>query len=233
MNTVIDTSARKGIFRDRRVPLEDFPGLFAMEGHTGAFGLLFCAVWFILLYFNFGFMWNSQLIILSLLIGFGFLGLLWGSFTLSGSVAEKIRHARSIGTTGNNDRLEIQVRRYITLLSGAYVVVCCFLIFLTGGATSPFTPFFIMIFTLTIAKNKIRWAGVVVLLYFLLAILLACGAARLWSWPITARNMQTIRESGFQTSMHILFICASLVVPTLSVYFLERKEEEVRLAGKI
>lgn len=212
------------LFRDRLIPLEEFPSLFTMEAHTGFTGVVFATVWLLSSYAKVPGMWGPPLALCALAVCFSFFGLAWLSTTFSNSARERIIDTRNDAVS--REKLEARVRKQIALLSGLYVVVCCFLIFLTGGATSPFSAFYIMIFTLTIGKNTVPYPGFAVLGYYLIGITIACAANYLWPWPITPTDMQKIHESGFHELMHFGFIAASLAVPTFSAYFVKRKEEQ-------
>ena len=217
-----------------RVPLADFPGLFAMQGHTGACGAVFTFLWFGLASIFFPNLWTNggpELIVSAVFVGSVFFGLLWVCFSLPIRLGEQIKEL-DLNTIEGKDlykKLERRVRIWMALFSGNYVIACCVLIWMTGGATSPFVPFYIMIFTLTIAKNRVMspGIGIWVLTYFLVLIVVSCLVAKLLPTVIDKVDMDSINRSGFQIAMHILFICFSLIVPTLSTYFVERREMKV------
>jgi len=142
------------------ISLEDFPSLLAMQGHQGACGLLFSFLWFLLATaFAPSDIWTAGGTPLKFLAGailLFYFGLSWASFFsvsyFSNRVAEvKVPHADAAARS-KQDR---NVRVWMSLLCGAYALVCSVLIWLTGGAISPFTPFYVMIFTLTITKIRV------------------------------------------------------------------------------
>lgn len=204
--------------------LEDFPALMWMEGHTGAAGIIFFAAWVGPVAVLFQNAMNVAAIIASCAILSAFFVLLYGSFSLSGRYEKRIRRATNDAAT--RAVLQRAARRWILILSMAYVFVCSVLIWFTGGVTSPFIPFYIMIFVLTIARISVARHGAYVLAYFLAAILIACALSRFWWMPIEPANMAKIGAGDFQNGMYAFFVCASLVVPTLSAYVFNRRDSE-------
>jgi MFS family permease len=214
----------------RGVPLEDFPGLFAMQAHTGLFGVLFTTFWFLIVSFFLPTFWNNggvPLAILASTIVLAFLFLSFTSSLLSNYLADRL--IRWDLNSPDKSRMDVRVRVWMTLLSASYVFVICCLIWLTGGATSPFISFYVMTFTLTISRSSLPYPGLFVLLYFLAAILFACFAYEIWQSPITAADITTIQQSRFQYFVLVFFIGAALIVPTLSAYFIEKNAQSRKI----
>lgn len=216
------------LFKKRKIKLTEFPYLFQMEGHTGGFGAFFVLAWCVLIYLT------TPNILLPQLFGFGaffifaFVLLLWASFVIGDSFAVKIRELDAIPIEADKlarkDKLEEQVRYRITILSGFYVVVCCLLIWVTGGLLSPFIPFYIMVFTLTIEKCDVPNPGLYIFFGFAILILLTFAAFWFQIPPISTNRMADIFESAAQKGMYVFFVIASLAVPTISKYWVNEAE---------
>ena len=222
-----------GVLSENNLPLEDFPSLFSMEGHTGSFGLALTIGWIGAARYYFPQIWSGwYLTVVMALVCVAFGILAWLSFILSGHFTTKI-FSQNVAANPNNDsrsKLERRVRRWMTFLSTAYVAVSCGLIWATGGAASPFITFYVMIFALTIPSIKVPVPGLVVLAYYLTAIMFACAAPAIWLPPIASVDMKLIQDSRFELVTFLVFICASLVAPTLSTYWTQRDQAK-RLAS--
>ena len=79
-------------------------------------------------------------------------------------------------------------------------------------------PFYVMMFTLTLSRNKISYPGPgwVILIGFLIAIAIASFGSYVISSPLK----EAIAE------LRAGFIAMSLIVPTISGWLLERRERE-------
>jgi hypothetical protein len=211
------------LFKQRNIDLREFPNLFQMEGHTGGFGFLFAVAWFVLIFFTTPNLSQGHLFGFGFFFMFAFGGLMWLSFWMGDRFADRIRDADGIRSeaqrVARKDQLDDQVRFRITILSGSYVVICCLLIWLTGGLLSPFIPFYIIVFTLTLEKCEVPNPGLYICLGFGFLILLTFAAFWYRAPPISA-NMTDIIESNAQKGMYVFFVIASLAVPTISKYLL-------------
>jgi hypothetical protein len=212
----------------RPLPLDEFPSLFAMEGHTGSVGALVTLLWFVLAWrYVPGFAadgvdtaaWATGIIVV-------FIALAMLSSFLYGHFSRRIADlgARSAGDAALEKRLARRVRFWIAFLSGSYVLVCCFLIWLTSGVRSPFIPFYVMIFTLTIGKSRMPFPGLWFFGYFTLAILAACYAAENWSSPIDRKYWDQYQSNPLSIFVATLFLFFSLGVPTLSAQLVNQGE---------
>lgn len=208
------------LLQGRDVKLDEFPSLLELEGHTGGFAAAFTLAWTLYAALTIGPVGSIYrlispfVVIAALFASFWFLS--WLSFSLSG------RYTRQIGTSsakpGLQTALEYNVRAWVLSLSMAYVILCAALIWLTGGATSPFVPFYVMVFTLTIPKIQNPKRGFYALIFFLMAILVACVMPWMGATLISQPDMARIESSKYQYMMYLLFVCASLGVPTYSAY---------------
>jgi hypothetical protein len=205
----------------RSVPLEHFPSLFQMEGHTGFFGVIFASCWFALTAINLPPTLKSYWI-LTVSICLALLLLSNLSFYLGHRLALGMAKLTGISDSGIAssvmEELEIRARIWISFLSANYVIVFCVLIWLTGGIESPFVPFYVLIFVLTISNLRITHRTVWITLYYLCGILIAFIAREIWPWPISQTEFAYIRQSSFHVGIQVFFICASLLVPTVSQY---------------
>lgn len=223
-------SAKSLLFSYRRIPLREFPGLFAMEGHTGGCGIAFTAIWYFCVWIFDRSVLNTELVSCGIVIAVLFFALMWLALPFANGAQLSLERINQEDDPDAKNALqraaELRVRRRIAFLSASYAIVCSALIFVTGGATSPFAAFYIMIFTLTITKNKTPHPGFAIMGYFILCIWIACAARGKVAWPLTDADMETIYKAPFHAWLHALFIGASMVVPTVSKYLVERKEEE-------
>ena len=215
--------------RGRNIPLEDFPSLLAMQGHTGFFGGLLTASWFIAVYQKYyAQLWSnggSRLVVFSVGIVAAFFGLQSLCLWLTGHYYQRLRESQQ-NPRIDNSNVEYYVRYWIGGLTAAYVIVCCILIWLTGGATSPFTSLYVMIFTLTISKCRIRHPGVWVFLLFFVGILCASLAPLIFEAPMATSDLVVIGQERFNAFWHGIFISAALFVPTYSQWSVERRAEK-------
>lgn len=210
-------------FDGRNVLLEEFPGLLEMEGHTGFFGIVFGVLWFFFAAYNFPDIRELRLVWwFAGGIGVAFLILYQTSFML---VRRYFKQISSAQPTETND-IETRVREWIAFLTGCYVIVSCVLIWLTGGISSPFTLFYVMVFTLTIGKCKYPAPAIWVFFYFFTAIVIASYIHLYLPSPIPEAVMTKIIDSDFNRNMHFIFLCASLIVPLLSAVHVHLKEKE-------
>lgn len=204
-----------------KLPLEEFPSLFAMLSHTGYFGVFFSALWFatVSIYVP---QTVTRFWILAVLICFAFFCLSWLSVTAGVYLSDKIYDLQKWDTEYQLV-LEIRVRIWITTLTASFVIICSFLIWFTGGVDSPFVPFYVTLFAVTISKVRIPYPGSIVTYYFVVAILTACLAREFWIAPLSQAELETVRDSFLQTLIRLLFICAALIAPLLSFYFANRR----------
>lgn len=88
-------------------------------------------------------------------------------------------------------------------------------------------PFYVMMFTLTLSRNKISYPGPgwVILIGFLIAIAIASFGSYVISSPLK-EAIAELRDKPFYYSVAAGFIAMSLIVPTISGWLLERRERE-------
>ena len=212
------------------VPLKDFPELFTMEVHNGFCGFLFSIAWGLAATAYVPSMWPDggwPLWLVAGLLPAGFVMLAWISTALGSYFRKQIEALPLNGKPEEEEKkLNRQARKGITWLSAGYILACCGLIWMTDGAVSPFTPFYVMVFTLTIARCKMPYPGVWVLSWFLAAILITCIVAKHFNSLIPRADLAQIEQSTSQYYMYTLFICASLIVPAVSAWLVARKNPQ-------
>jgi len=222
------------VFSEVNVPLEAFPDLFLMEAMTGFFGCAFCAYWFIQIGQDHPtivpVLWRFATAISAIFFLLAVISVLSVmNIPFTDDFAAKVRNSSSVGDD-EKQKLAIQVRMLIAAFSAIYAIDCAFLIWFSGGARSPFVPFYVMTFTLTMANTRVpRWFGLV-LIYYLAVISISCYAAAWYPPPIAPPLWNSILESEFQTGTHWVFIALSLAVPTLSSYAVEYRSRRRREA---
>jgi hypothetical protein len=217
---LLKRSLGEKIFQDANVKLEAFPDLFLMEAMTGLFGLFFAGIWFIFLgrYY--------PAIFLSLwpfAVGIGGTFLVMTLVSLlpimdlpfTNDFSRKVR--RTVTISEQEERtISLRVRFMILGLSVVYGITCAFLIWLTGGVRSPFVPFYVMTFALTVTYTKAPSWFWIVFLYFFSIITIACRAAAAQPPLVDPQAWNDILGSKFETIAYYAFIALSLLVPTIS-----------------
>lgn len=208
------------MFSETNVPLNEFTDLFLMEAMTGFFGCAFTVGWGFEIAVNHAnvvsSLWPYAAIVFTIffiLLGTSLLPLINLPFT--GDFALQLRQPDNL-TNERSDALAMRVRLMIAGLSFMYAVACALLIWMTGGARSPFVPFFVMIYTLTVTYTKVPAWFAIVLLFYLVMVTAACYAASHYPPRIAPADWRAVLESEVQTLVHYAFIALSLIVPTIS-----------------
>jgi hypothetical protein len=215
--------------RGRSTPLKEFPSLFAMEGHTGLFGVGVAGIWFVSAFLSVPtLLTNAWFVTVALAIVILFLFLASLSFVVSNHYQAELNILNNLipkEALPKEKALDYNVRAWIAILSSAYIALCCILFWLTGGAYSPLTPFYVMIFTLTITRNKVPYPGFYVLGGFLLVFGIAAWAAVYFPSPIQKADLSALQQGLRPYIAASAVICLSLIVPTISAFFVERRKE--------
>lgn len=202
-----------------KTPLRDFPGLYFTELQTGFWGIIFLLSW----WYGVNLAFEKDL---SAPQGENFrfwVYLTAGTFFflmfLSAAGGWFFNDASRYGVTAyqeyGNQYWGRIARIGIAILSGSYVLACGFLLYLTGGPRSPFAPFFVMIFSLTLKKMRFPFPGWRVFVYFAVILLAACVLN--YSNPPSSQGVMTkVLPTDFHTSWAGAFLLLSLFVPTIS-----------------
>lgn len=217
-------SEYNGIFRKQYIPLEEFPGLFVMESHTGLFGAIFTGVWVTAATISHASLRPLSVIGAGAAIASMFVLLMGSATQVSATYTKRVLQLATAPDATLRFHWGVLARRRIAALSASYAFICCCLIYLTGGVLSPFISFYIMTFTLTINRTRVPWALAVTLTYFAAIILAACGAYETVQWPISEAEMHNFEISIPQKVLYYLFLGLSLAVPTFSTFYVARKE---------
>jgi hypothetical protein len=214
------------IFKETNIPLQNFPELYLMEAMTGGFGALFTVGW-LLAVRTINSAVADQVLVYPILIVLAFLLLLMASIAViyDGGLTgfANMRNPASL-TAEAKQRLEILARIGIMLLSVGFALTTAVLIWLSGGARSPFVPFFVMTFTLTVSYTRaLPWFWILFGFYFFI-ISVACYMAS-YHAPHTAvpGDWDKLLAAELQTVLHWFFLGASLFVPALSSWVVERQ----------
>jgi len=211
--------------RGRNAPINEFPSLYTMESHAGFCGAVFTGIWLGFAYKSFPELWlgdAQRLLYWMLSLAAVFFALAWVAMSAASYVNNRVDELRELDADNERRRrADYWARAGIALSSGVFMLVCCLLIWLTGGTVSPFTPFYVMIFTLTIERMEMPYPGFLVLLAYGLALLAACAFSG-YNPLIDKSIMSKILASEFQRWITAFFLCMSLVVPTISSYFIQR-----------
>jgi hypothetical protein len=200
----------------RNLPLEEFPSLFAMQGHIGVFGLLFASLWFAYVGLYIPSVVTAYWLYAGVIVA-AFFVLVWVCFFLTEYFARAIYDSDA----EVRNKLAFKVRWAIAVMIVNCVIIIGVLIWLTGGVRSPFIPFYIIVFTFTISRMTVPLSARTAV-FFVITLLLACVARELWPLPISHVEMLFIQERTH--GIHIALLCASLAGPTVSFYFIARRE---------
>lgn len=218
------TDHRKG----NSVPLREFPALFSMQQHTGFCGVLFVAAWFLAVQFYYPAdivkaLWIHRFPALLALMAV-FFGLTWCSaWALSSSNRMVQRLPSTAAGDVGDERTARTVRQWLAALSFAYVVVCAILIGLTGGVRSPFTLFYIMIYSLTVKRVRFPYPGLVAFAVFSSMLIVGCLSHGLFN-----NNARQAIEAALNHPYHVYVTAAALalalIVPTASALLVARQD---------
>ena len=206
------------------VPLREFPLLFSMQLHTGFCGVLFVVIWFFAIATSFpealaNELWRYRKYELGA-VAAAFFILAWLSLFALLQSTSILQNSRT-GPIGN-ERDARRVRQWLTLLSLAYILVCAVLISLTGGVRSPFTLFYVMIYSLTVKRIHFPFPGLHVFVVFSVVLLAGCGLYGYFSEG--AKNaVDAVLAHPYHVYVATTALALSLAVPTASALLVARK----------
>jgi hypothetical protein len=207
--------------RGNDVDIADFPFLFTMQVHTGVSGMAFAAGWFgvMLLSPYRELYWNPFTIAAAALIELGFLAIILSS----SSLITKIVY-RNSDTRRSAADWDYFARAAMTILLLWFAVVCSALIWITGGMSSPFIPFYIMVYTLALTKCKLPHPGKSLLQFYALTFAVAGLAANKWTLPIAPAAIEIIKRGSEKEWAEFIFSLAAMAAPYWSVRYAEGRE---------
>ena len=194
------------------VSLDAFPFLFIMQFFQGFSGLVFGGAWFLVLMTEYPQFWNGQtkLLAVGILVCFAIIA---GYAVLA---ALQIVYRSDSTPTDDMDRF---ARRSMTWLVIGFAITCCLLIWLTDGISSPFIPFYVMVFTLILTRCSIPHPGQTVLLFYGVLFAIACGVGSGGLAPaVDAGLVRTIETSPEKAWADFAFILLSMVIPYLGTW---------------
>lgn len=207
--------------RGKDVDIDVFPFLFTMQGHNGVSGIVFSGAWFIILIFQYRSFWNTGTIFTALLIEIGFLGII----VASNSFGTMIVYRTSDQRRSERD-WDFFARFAMTLLLIWFALVCSALIWLTGGMSSPFIPFYIMVFVFALTKCKLPHPGKALLVLYSSTFAVASLAANKWLLPVDPAVVSEINGGPAREWAEFAFSLLAMAVPYWSSRYAEGREEE-------
>jgi len=219
-----DWATGRTFLSESRIDIDDFPFLFTLLNYAGFSGLFFSLIWFgILTAFYSVFSGLSWIIGGGIL--FGFAALMPLSSLYTNSIAE-----RKVYGTRSQSEWNLYARRAMTFLIVLFTATCSVLIWFTGGISSPFIPFYVMVYTLALTRCKIPRPGRALTLLFILSFALAVLLAWKGFVPqsLNSQLLGTIRQGPEKEAIDFVFAVASMVVPYLSTGAAERRERRRR-----
>jgi hypothetical protein len=193
------------------VPPEEIIPYIDMQAHCGFFGLSFTLVWFFLahrlkfinlLSFN-----DNDLLLFLVILGF-FAAPIYplGWWARRQYSKDKISTARNL----------------LRLCSVSCIVSFTLLMWVTGGASSPFTSLFVMTFTLTLSKVQTPKGPQVIFLIFLCSFLLSSFYAKINPF-FSDQTLRALANSNLNYVALLLGGIFSFIIPTGSTLYLRHK----------
>lgn len=218
-----------------------FQTFFSMAGHAGFCGIFFGVIWIGAAFIDVPSYWSNGGIKLWITVGilaFLFLALLEWSSHLAGNFSVKSHDLNTYWTDDgrldkNQEELDtltrehdVRARKFMAAIMIGYILTCCTLIWLTGGARSLFILFYVMIFSLTFSKTRVTTARWFVFVAFFVPVIIVCIFSFQLGSFITRADLDVIRASDEQYYLRVFFIAASLFVPAISTYLSDKREEQ-------
>jgi membrane protein YqaA with SNARE-associated domain len=211
------------VFFDRKkgkdIDINDFPFLFTMQVHNGLSGMIFAGVWFAILGISYPEYWNTGTKVAALLIEVGFAIMIFASVT----VLTKIVYDRKSDLRSAAE-WDYFARKWMAVLLLWFAIVCSALIWITGGKSSPFIPFYVMVFILALTKCNLPHPGKSLLELYAAAFILAGLAATPLLLPVDPLVIAAIKSGPEKEWADFLFALASMVVPYWSARYAEGRE---------
>jgi hypothetical protein len=204
------------------ISLAQFQLNFTLLSHAGWSGLFFVGVW-ILSYWP---LWTAY--------NFYVFGVIIVLFGLMAGVSPQIsNNISSQKLTTRNPGQDFDwlyyARFWMTILLGIFCVNCSVLIWATGGLSSPFVPFYIMVFLLAFSYCRFPHPATGVTLTFAAVFVLSILVSEV-PWihkiipaPIDDTAQAAINSLYRRKFFEAGFITASILVPLISLYLAARR----------
>ena len=202
--------------RPPAVEVRELPSAFAMQAHCGFVGLLFGVIWAAWMSYsvvNIFATSGTTLVASFVAIGAAFLVAAWTA-TFGSNLPRDILHKR-----------EPLVRGMHRVSSVLVLFAYCGLIWLTGGVYSPFVPFYVMTFALTLSQTSTKRNMWPTFVRFAAPVLLAFFLYRHFGSAIPATSMSLISNSTQHYYASIVGIVLSFFVQLLSSYLIVIRTE--------
>ncbi len=205
--------------RGNQVDIKYFPFLFIMQIHTGVAGNVFASAWFAVLFIWYRDYWNPQTTIAAILIECGFVIIIVASAIMLPKIVYRDDDPRSPA------ELDYFARKWMALLLLWFAIVCSALIWITGGKSSPFISFYVMVYILALTKCKFPHPGLRLLQLYAATFAIAGLAATQFLLPVDSRVIAAIKTGPEKEWADFLFALASMIVPYWSARYAEGREE--------
>jgi len=200
--------------RGKAIDIEEFPFLFSLLIYCGICGMGFSFIWFVIVANVYPDFWNRYTFAIATAIIAGFLGMI----ALAVPTTQKI-FDRSYETPRDWD---YYARSRMLILVIMFAVLCCSLIWFTGGMSSPFSPFYVMVFTLVLTRCALPHPGLALLFLYGLAYIVAGLVAAKYGPPlITDVTLSAIKHGTEREYAEFIFVIAAMAVPYASTLVAE------------
>src|SRR5712692_5375774 len=206
--------------RGKKTNIEDFPFLFSLQIHTGVSGIVFSAAWFIIVGLSYRDFWNIYTAGFAIIIIIGFLAMV-----IFGTVFTQKIIDRSFDDQRTADDWDFYARASMMSLVILFAAACSALIWFTGGMSSPFIPFYVMVYTLTLTRCALPHPGQTLMLFYALTFAGAGFLAEKVLPPhVDAAIITSINHGKEREVTEFTFALAAMVVPYLSTLYAESRD---------
>jgi hypothetical protein len=120
------------------------------------------------------------------------------------------------------ENLDYYVRARMLILVILFALICCALIWFTGGMSSPFSPFYVMVFTLVLTRCAIPHPALLVLVFYSVAYVAAGLAATAYGPPLVSDlTLSAIKLGREREWAEFIFVICAMAVPYVSTQVAE------------
>ena len=194
------------------VSIDAFPFLFIMQTIQGISGLVFGGAWFLVLMYRYPDFWNDYTKFFALLVAGSFILIaVYGVVVL----LRLVYRNRAL----SDDGWDHYARRSMTNLVVAFSITCSLLIWLTDGISSPFIPFYVMVYMLILTRCSIPHPGQTIFVFYAVLFAVACGFALFdLSPPVDPDLVRSIKNGHPKEIADFIFVILSMAVPYVGTW---------------
>jgi hypothetical protein len=207
--------------RGKAIDIDDFPFLLSLQIYCGASGIIFSLAWFAVVGLSYPDFWNKYTLPIAFAFVVGFLAMI-----LVGTNAMQKVGDRSLNPARDWD---FYARMQMLALVVMFALLCCGLIWFTGGMSSPFSPFYVMVYTLILTRCALPHPGQALLILYGVTYIAAGVLATKFAPPLVSYQTLSEINRGYEREVtEFLFVLAAMAVPYFSTLWAERREAQRR-----